>query len=125
MASTNVNVRLSGKLKEHLDNQIADDGQYENASEYVRDIIRHDLQEQDKAWEWLRNHLEPAILANDSEYLETHSRKNYPGRKNPLQTILNHEGVSFIPTGQTRTGGCLVLYHGAGENSRQINIFTS
>ena len=71
MASTNVNVRLSGKLKEHLDNQIADDGLYENASEYVRDLIRHDLQEQEKAWDWLRSHLEPAILADDSEYLET------------------------------------------------------
>ena len=48
MASTNVNVRLSGKLMEHLEKQISDDGLFENASEYVRDLIRHDLQEQEK-----------------------------------------------------------------------------
>ena len=69
MASTNVNVRLSGKLMEHLEKQISDDGLFENASEYVRDLIRHDLQEQEKAWGWLRSHLEPAILADDSEYI--------------------------------------------------------
>ncbi len=70
MASTNVNVRLSGKLMEHLEKQISDDGLFENASEYVRDLIRHDLQEQEKAWGWLRSHLEPAILADDSEYIK-------------------------------------------------------
>lgn len=43
--TTSVNVRLSGQLEEHLKKQISEQGTYDNASEYIRELIRKDLQE--------------------------------------------------------------------------------
>lgn len=69
MASENVNVRIKGKLKTHLQQQIGEDGIYENASEYIRSLIRNDLQSGTKCWNWLCEHLEPALRADESEYI--------------------------------------------------------
>lgn len=38
-----LNVRISGQLSEFVADNIGDDGRYDNASEYVRDLIRRDL----------------------------------------------------------------------------------
>ena len=37
----NLNVRISGSLKDHVTREITE-GDYESASEYVRDLIRRD-----------------------------------------------------------------------------------
>ena len=38
----NLNVRVGGALKDHVTARISDTGDYDNASEYVRDLIRRD-----------------------------------------------------------------------------------
>jgi antitoxin ParD1/3/4 len=68
MQSTHVNVRIGGALKEHLNHQISGIGLYENASEYVRDLIRRDMVARHEAWDWLRQELEPALKADKKSY---------------------------------------------------------
>ncbi len=69
MASENVNVRIRGELKTHLQQQIGEDGIYENTSEYIRALIRNDLKSRTESWGWLRQHLEPALRANKNAYI--------------------------------------------------------
>lgn len=69
MASENINVRIKGELQTHLQQQIGEYGLYENASEYIRALIRNDLQSRNQAWEWLRKELEPALRADESEFV--------------------------------------------------------
>lgn len=65
----NVNVKLKGDLETHLQQQIGDNGLYENASEYVRALIRNDLKDREAAWAWLRSELEPDLRADDGEFV--------------------------------------------------------
>jgi antitoxin ParD1/3/4 len=69
MASENVNVRVTGDLRNHLQQQIGQYGLYENASEYIRDLIRRDLKDRKSAWEWLRAELEPGLRADKSQFI--------------------------------------------------------
>ena len=69
MASENVNVRIRGELKTHLQQQIGEDGIYENASEYIRSLIRDDLKTRTESWSWLRQHLEPTLRADESAFV--------------------------------------------------------
>lgn len=69
MASGNIHVRVSGPLEAHLQQQIGEDGLYENASEYIRALIRRDLQTREEAWETLQKELAPAMRADDSEFV--------------------------------------------------------
>ncbi|WP_429819539.1 ribbon-helix-helix domain-containing protein [Ensifer sp. B1-9] len=69
MASGNIHVRVSGQLEAHLQQQIGEDGLYENASEYIRALIRRDLQTREEAWEVLQKELSPAMRADDSEFV--------------------------------------------------------
>lgn len=70
MATENVNVRVTGKLRTHLQQQIGVHGLYENASEYMRALIRRDLKGRQEAWKWLSKELEPALRADESAYVE-------------------------------------------------------
>jgi antitoxin ParD1/3/4 len=74
MASENINVRVTGELRNHLEQQISNNGFYENASEYVRSLIRNDLKNSEESWEWLRKELEPALRADESEFVEVSAR---------------------------------------------------
>ena len=69
MASDTVNVRVTGELRNHLEQQIGPDGLYDNSSEYVRALIRLDLKDRRAAWHWLRQALEPAIRADEGDYV--------------------------------------------------------
>ena len=68
MTLENINIRITGELKTHLQQQISEHGLYEDASDYVRSLIRQDLKNGEEAWEWLRKKLEPALRADDSAY---------------------------------------------------------
>jgi antitoxin ParD1/3/4 len=72
--SSNINVRVTGELRTHLDQQINDNGLYENASEYVRSLIRNDLKSSQEAWEWLSKELEPALRADENAFIEVAAR---------------------------------------------------
>jgi len=69
MASANINVRIKGELQAHLQQQVGEHGLYENASEYVRALIRNDLKSRSESWEWLKKELEPAMRADESAYV--------------------------------------------------------
>lgn len=43
---TRINVRVKGPMAAHLDSVIGPNGLYENQSEYIRDLIRHDMADQ-------------------------------------------------------------------------------
>jgi len=42
---------------------------YENASEYIRALIRSDLKSRSESWEWLKKELEPALRADESAFI--------------------------------------------------------
>ncbi len=66
-----VNVRLSGPLRRFIDDRSGPGGLYESASEYIRDLIRRDFeQEEVRRWTWLVNELKPGITANEDEFVE-------------------------------------------------------
>jgi antitoxin ParD1/3/4 len=64
----NLNVRISGSLSEFVTDAVSE-GDYENVSEYVRDLIRRDKDRAEReAFEALRLRLQDAFLIPDSEY---------------------------------------------------------
>ena len=67
--TTTMTVRLSGALSEFVAASVGEHGDYENVSEYVRDLIRRDKarKEQD-AFERLRAELARAFSAPESSY---------------------------------------------------------
>ncbi|MBB4232439.1 ribbon-helix-helix domain-containing protein [Rhizobium mongolense] len=69
MASGSIHVKVGGQLQAHIQQQIGEDGLYENASEYIRALIRQDLQNRDEAWEALQKELGPAMRADDSQFV--------------------------------------------------------
>jgi len=69
MASGSIHVKVNGQLQDHVQQQIGEDGLYEDASEYIRALIRRDLQSCKDAWESLQKELGPAMRADDSEFV--------------------------------------------------------
>jgi len=69
MAASNINVRIKGELQAHLHLQIGEHGLYDNASEYIRFLIRNDLKSKSESWVWLKKELEPALRADEGAFL--------------------------------------------------------
>ena len=68
--SMNLNVRLGGPLKDHVSESIGESGYYDNASEYVRDLIRQDkARAERKRVEILKAELQKAFAAPDNTYI--------------------------------------------------------
>lgn len=44
MASSRINARLSAPLAEHVQQMVGSSGVYETRGEYIRDLIRHDME---------------------------------------------------------------------------------
>ena len=64
----NLNVRISGSLRDFVTETISD-GDYENVSEYVRDLIRRDKERSEReAMEAMKIRLREAFAVADSEY---------------------------------------------------------
>lgn len=69
--ATTLNVRINGPLEDFIAENIGESGSYENASEYVRDLIRRDKERVDReAFETLKAELQKAFAAPDSEFVE-------------------------------------------------------
>jgi len=47
MPSTRINARLSRPLAAFVETMVGDDGLYETPSEYIRDLIRRDMEQRD------------------------------------------------------------------------------
>jgi antitoxin ParD1/3/4 len=69
--ATTLNVRVNGPLEEFIAENIGEQGLYENASEYVRHLIRQDRERVEQArFEELRAELQRAFATPDEEYIE-------------------------------------------------------
>lgn len=55
--SDRINARLSQPLSDFVDRMVGEDGLYETPSEYVRDLIRRDMERREGQW------FQDAILA--------------------------------------------------------------
>lgn len=68
---TNLNVRLTGPLSDFVAANVGADGVYDNASEYVRDLIRKDKERAERAaFERLKAELDLAFAQPDDSYRE-------------------------------------------------------
>lgn len=64
-----LNVRVTGTLGDFVAANVGTDGAYENVSEYVRDLIRHDKAAVEAvAFDRLKAELQRAFAAPDSDY---------------------------------------------------------
>lgn len=64
-----LNVRVSGALSEFVVANVGESGAYDNVSEYVRDLIRRDMERTDReAFARLKAELELGFAAPDSAY---------------------------------------------------------
>ncbi|MBQ1783275.1 MAG: addiction module antitoxin [Gammaproteobacteria bacterium] len=67
--STTLTVRLNATLSEFVAANVSKDGAYENVSEYLRDLIRRDMERKDQAaFERLKAELTHAFAAPDTTY---------------------------------------------------------
>lgn len=65
-----INVRFSGTLQQFIHERVEGSGLYHSASEYIRDLVRHDLQqEDDRRWAILKADLTPGLLAEESAFV--------------------------------------------------------
>lgn len=68
--TTTMTVRLSGALSEFVASNVEEDGDYENISEYVRDLIRRDKARREReAFDRLQAELTLAFGAPESSYV--------------------------------------------------------
>jgi len=79
----NLNVRVSGSLSEFVAHTVGDAGQYDNVSEYVRDLIRRDkASTEQQAFDAKRQALQQAFALPDSAYSKVSAadviRRNQP-----------------------------------------------
>jgi antitoxin ParD1/3/4 len=64
-----VNVRFTGELQRFIQERTGDTGVYASASEYIRDLVRHDYErEEQRKWLWLRHELKAGLEASESEF---------------------------------------------------------
>jgi antitoxin ParD1/3/4 len=64
-----INVRISGPLRAFIEHRAGPEGLYANASEYIRDLVRRDFeQEEARRRAWLKEQLRPGMEAGDEEF---------------------------------------------------------
>lgn len=67
--TTTVTVRLNATLSDFVSTNVQQDGSYENVSEYLRDLIRRDMERKEKqAFDRLKAELTHAFAAPDEAY---------------------------------------------------------
>jgi antitoxin ParD1/3/4 len=67
--TTTVTVRLNATLSEFVAANVREDGSYENVSEYMRDLIRRDMERKEQAtFERLKTELTHAFAAHETAY---------------------------------------------------------
>lgn len=67
--TTTMTVRLSGTLSDFVAENVGETGDYENVSEYIRDLIRRDKERKDlESFERLKAELAHAFAAPESSY---------------------------------------------------------
>lgn len=68
-STTTMTVRLSSMLSDFVAENVGETGSYENVSEYIRDLIRHDKERvEQQTFDRLKAELTQAFAAPDSSY---------------------------------------------------------
>jgi antitoxin ParD1/3/4 len=66
-----VNVRFAGELQRFIQTRIGGSGLYGSASEYIRDLVRHDYErEEERKWVALRQTLKAGLEADEREFVK-------------------------------------------------------
>ena len=66
-----VNVRFAGELQRFIQTRIGGSGLYGSASEYIRDLVRHDYErEEERKWAALRQTLKAGLEADENEFVK-------------------------------------------------------
>ena len=86
MSSTmSLNVRVTGSLCDFVTKNISNDGQYDNVSEYIRDLIRQDQKRaEQRKFERVKAELQLAFSAPEEDYISL-SADDIFKRNNHLQ----------------------------------------
>ena len=75
MGAMTLNVRVTGDLGVHVADNVGEYGRYENVSEYVRDLIRHDLERvEEERFQALKAELKRAFATPLSEYVSVSAK---------------------------------------------------
>jgi antitoxin ParD1/3/4 len=85
-----IHVNFSGVLERFIHDRVEGSGLYGSADEYIRDLVRRDLQrDEERRWDMLRAELAPGLAADESAFMPldaaTLLQKAKAGRK-------THEG---------------------------------
>lgn len=68
--TTTMTIRLNGALSDFVATNVSENGEYDNVSEYIRDLIRKDKNRAEaEAFERLKAELQQAFSAPDSSYV--------------------------------------------------------
>ena len=68
--SASLTIQFPGELGSFVEQRVGKSGLYESASEYIRDLVRRDYeQEEQRRWTWLEQELAPAMQAAESEFV--------------------------------------------------------
>lgn len=65
-----LNLSLPNQLKNWVSHQI-DAGKYSSASDYLRDLIREDIRQNESTLEWLMNYLKPLSETPEDEFISS------------------------------------------------------
>tara|TARA_R110001592_G_scaffold66617_2_gene204581 strand:- start:23947 stop:24222 length:276 start_codon:yes stop_codon:yes gene_type:complete len=88
MANPNVTLRVSGSLRTHLEDCTGSNGEYETPSEYLRDLIRRDMERKEASkWERVRSSLNEALSFSESDFksVDRAEFKNRALKRNGLE----------------------------------------
>lgn len=69
-----LNVSLPEQLKNWVTQQVGT-GKYSSASDYLRDLIREDIRDQEHGMQWLANYLKPLTKTPDEKFVSVDAEK--------------------------------------------------
>ncbi len=88
--SAAITIQFPGELESFVQQRVGSSGLYDSASEYIRDLVRRDYEQEDRRrWDWLESELTPGMKADESEFVpldaesiiaEAKARKQAHGR---------------------------------------------
>jgi antitoxin ParD1/3/4 len=65
-----INVRFSGTLQQFIHDRVDGSGLYSSASEYIRDLVRRDLErEEERRWDGLHAELAKGLAAEETAFV--------------------------------------------------------
>ncbi len=66
-----VNVRFAGELDRFVRSRVGENGLYSSASEYIRDLVRRDYeQEEERKWAALKAELKAGMEAQEEDFVK-------------------------------------------------------